>query len=34
MPNELLSKEPVVDSIKTNKKTTQENLREYSEEDA
>lgn len=33
MPNKLLSKETVVDSIKTNKKTTQENLREYSEED-
>lgn len=34
MPNELLSKETVVDSFKTNKKTTQESLREYSEKDA
>lgn len=30
MPNKLLSKQSMVDSVKTNKKTTQENLREYS----
>lgn len=34
MPNKLLSKETVADSIKTNKKTSLENLREYSGADA
>lgn len=34
MPHKLLSKESMVDSINTNKKIIQENLREHSEEDA